>query len=55
MSAKGDIKKFGEKAVEDMVKEYIQIDKDPMEGKPLVISIDPDKFYYEENMKALGV
>ena len=53
MSAKTGIKKFGEKAVSAMVKQYKQIYKDPMEGKPGVTPIYPDMISYQENRKAL--
>ena len=53
MSANDVIKKFGEKAVEAMVKEYRKIDKGPMEGKPFVTTIYPDKLYLEDKRKAL--
>ena len=43
MSEKAGIKKSGEKPVTDMVKKYRQIDKGPMEGKPVVTPIDSYK------------
>ena len=43
ISEKAGIKKFGEKAVVATVKEYRQIDKWPMDGKPVVTPINPDK------------
>ena len=46
MSAKEGIKKFGEKVVAAMVKEYRQIDKGTMEGNPVVTPIDTDKLSY---------
>ena len=48
MSAKAGINKFEEKAVEAMEKEFRQIDKGPMEGKPLITPIDPDTLSFEE-------
>ena len=53
ISAKSGIKKFGEKAMAAMVKDYIYIDKGPIEGKPVVTPIDPDTLYYKEKRKAL--
>ena len=45
MSAKTDIKKFGEKAVSSIVKEYNQIEKGTIEGNPVVTPIDPDTLF----------
>ena len=42
MSSKAIIKKFGQKAVVAMVKEYRHINKGPMEGKLVVNPIDPN-------------
>ena len=53
ISAKAGIKKFREKAVAAMVKEYRQIYKRPIEGKPVVTPIDPDTLSYKKNRKAL--
>ena len=53
MSAKAGIKKFGQKAVADMVKQYEHRGKETMEGKPVVTPIDPDTLSYEDNMKSL--
>ena len=36
-----------------MVKEYRQIDKEPMEGKPDVATIDPGTLLYKDNRKAI--
>ena len=44
ISEKVDIKKFLEKKVAVMVKEYKQIEKGPMEGKPFVTPIDPTRY-----------
>ena len=52
MSAKAGIF-FVQKAVEAMVKEYRQIDKEPMEGKPDVATIDPGTLLYKDNRKAI--
>ena len=53
MSANASINKSGEKAVAAMVKEYRQIDKDPMEGNPVTTPIYPGTLYYKEKRKAL--
>ena len=53
MSAKSGIKKFVEKAVTTMVKEYRHMDKGPMEENPVVTPIDPETLFYKENSKAL--
>ena len=55
MSAKSGINKFGEKEVEAMVKNYIQIDKGPMEGRPFVTPIDTDTLSYKDKRKVLEV
>ena len=47
MSAKEGIKTFGEKAVEDMVKEHRQIEEDPMEWNPVATPIDPENLSYK--------
>ena len=38
-----------------MVKEYRQIDKWTIEGKPVVTPIDPEMLYYEDKRKVLEV
>ena len=43
MFAKARIKKFGEKSVTAMVKEYRQIYNGTTEGKPVVTPIDHDR------------
>ena len=53
MYAKAGIKKFVEKEVADMVKEYRQIEKGPMEGKTVVTPIDHYTLSYKEKRKAL--
>ena len=53
MSAKAGIKKFGDNAVVAIVKEYIQIDKGPMEGRPVVTPIGPGMLSYKDTSKAL--
>ena len=45
LSTKASIKKFGDKAVVDMVKGYRQIYKGAMEGKPVFAPIDPDTLW----------
>ena len=45
MPANAGIKKVWEKSVTAMVKEYRQIDKGAMEGKPVVTPIDPYKLF----------
>ena len=49
---KAGINKFGEKEVAATVKDYRQIDKWPMDGKPVVTPIDPDMLSYED--KTIG-
>ena len=46
ISSKAGIKKFVEKAVKTMVKEYRQIGKSLVEGKTVVTPIDPDTLSY---------
>ena len=53
MSAKSGIKKFGEKTVADMIKQYRQINKGPMEGKPVVTYIDHETLSYKDKRKAI--
>ena len=38
-----------------MLKEYREIEKGPMEGKPVVTPIDPDTLYYKYMRKLLDV
>ena len=52
MSEKSGIKKKG-KSVAEMVKEFRQIEKGSMSGKPVVTPIDPDTLSFEEKIKAL--
>ena len=53
MSGKDGIKKFGDEEVTDMVREYIQIDKGTMEGKPVVTTIDPYTLSFEKKRKVI--
>ena len=48
ISAKAGIKKFVEKAVTAMVKDYIKIYKGTIEGNPVVTPIDTYTLSYEE-------
>ena len=47
MSANTDIKKFGEKAVASLVKQYKQINNKPMYRKQVVTPIDTDTMSYK--------
>ena len=53
MSVKSGINKFVVKAVAVILKDYRQIYKGPMEGKPVVTPIDPEMLSYKEKRKAL--
>ena len=43
MSAKGDIKQFGEEAIVAMVKKRKQLNNGAMKSKHVVVPIDPSK------------
>jgi len=53
MSAKAGIKKFGERAVAALIKEFTQLDRGPMQGKPVVKGISADSLTSEERRAAL--
>ena len=53
MSATKGIKKHGERAIAVLLKEFIQLDKGPMEGKNVVVPIDYNKLSDEDKRKAL--
>jgi len=53
MSAKRGIKKFGERAVAAMIKEFKQIHEEPMPGKPFVRPVDPHTLSFEQKKQAL--
>ena len=53
MSAKRGIKLFKERAVAAMIKELTQLDRGAMDGKPVVIPIDPKLLTSEERKLAL--
>ena len=53
MSAKKGIKKFGEKAVAAMIKEFSQLDQGAFPGKPVIDTIDADSLSREQKAKAL--
>ena len=52
ISEKEGIKKFGEKAAADVVKEYRKIYKGLMEGNPVQKPIGPDKLFYKDKRMA---
>ena len=51
MSAKRGIKKFGERAVAAMIKEFKQIHEESMPGKPVVRLVDPHMLSSEQKNK----
>ena len=53
MSAKKGIKKFGERAIAALVKEFTQLDKGAVPGKPVVEGVDPGSIKSEERKKIL--
>ena len=53
ISAKEGKKKFEQKSVTAMVKDYIKIYKGTIEGNPVVTPIDTYTLSYEEQSKAL--
>ena len=53
MSAYKGIKEFGERAIEAMFKELVQLDQGAVHGKPVVTEIDPDMLSDEEKGRAL--
>jgi len=53
MSAKKGIKKFGERAIAAMIKEFKQIHEGPMPGKPVVRPVDPHTLSLEQKKQAL--
>ena len=53
MNAKKGIKQFGERAVAAMFKEYEQLDKGPMPGKPVFEPINYNDLTQEERKQAL--
>ena len=53
MSAKEGIKKFGERAIAALFKEYNQLDKGAREGKPVLAPIDPDTLTTTQKRQAL--
>jgi len=53
MSAKEGIKRFGERAIVAMIKEYEQMDKAPMPGKPVFCPVSYESLTKEEIMKAM--
>jgi hypothetical protein len=53
MSAKEGIKRFGEKAIAALFKEYKQLDEGAMKGKPVLAPINPDTLSYEQRKQAL--
>jgi hypothetical protein len=53
MNAKKGIKRFGERAIAAMFKEYKQMDEGPMPGKPVFGVCDSTKLSWEEKRQAL--
>ena len=53
MYSKEGKKKFGQKAVSAMLKEYIHTDKGPMELNTFVTPIYPDTLSYEDKNESL--
>ena len=51
MQAKEDIKRFGEEAVAALIKEFSQLDKGAIPGKPVVCPVDPSTLSYEERKR----
>ncbi len=54
MSAKKGIKKFGERAVAAMIKEFKQIHEVPMSGKPVVRPVDPHTLSLEQKTSVVS-
>ena len=55
MSAKKGIKMFGEHAIAAMFKEYKQLDKGAVDGKPVIRPIDTSQLTLEQKRKAMRV
>ena len=55
MSARKGIKKFGEKAIAALIKEYKQLDQGAVKGKPVICAINPDDISLESKKKAMNV
>lgn len=53
MPAHVGIKKFGEEAIMAMVKEYVQLDKGAIEGKPVIEGIHASDLSSEDKKRAL--
>ena len=53
MSAKKGIKKFGEKAIAAMIKEFSQLDQGAFPGKPVIDGIDANTLTSAKRSKAL--
>ena len=54
MSAKQGIKKFGERAVAAIIKEFKQLNDGPMEGKSVIGEVNPDELTPEQKKQALA-
>ena len=53
MSARAGFKKFGQRAIAAMFKEFQQLDKGAAPGKPVFGVIDPDKLTLQQKLSAL--
>ena len=53
MNAKEGIKRFGDRAIAALFKEYKQLDEGATKGRPVVVPIDPDQLTHEQKKQAL--
>jgi tetrahydromethanopterin S-methyltransferase subunit A len=53
MSASKGIKRYGEKAIVAIIKEFKQLNDGAMDGKPVVIPIDPKDLSREGKRRAM--